>query len=81
MALECVFLVARCNIYRTSWEPRRKDWVTEKKYIEEFKWETSSVCPSNVYGPENHQAKGIYYILQTGFWRVLSNHSFDKPDQ
>ena len=37
-ALGCVFLVARCNISRTSWEPKKKRLSYRKMYIEEFKW-------------------------------------------
>ena len=33
VALECAFLVARCNIIRLYKKPRRKDWVTEKSTL------------------------------------------------
>ena len=37
-ALGCVFLVARCNITRTSWESKKKRLSYRKMYIEEFEW-------------------------------------------
>ena len=40
-ALRCVFLVARCNIIRASWETKKEIFSCRKEYKEEFVWGTS----------------------------------------
>ena len=35
------FLAAHCNNIRVLWKPKRKNWLTGKKHIEEFVWRLS----------------------------------------